>query len=284
MTKKPWKMILKVLLLLIITLICMAFLSGPLFPWSPIKIGYVKQAFSRASVYFPVYTICPSKGIGIEEIMSEAEEFHGLEFQGRIKIIFCNSWGLFQRGRLSSLGLRPGGPLACAIATGTVIYFSPGLKDSGRNLRNLLKHELSHAIRYQNTNLLQAYFHISRELGWLDEGVAVYFGNASDYPGPEEFRKLALEEGYLFRIGDEREAEKIPIEKRHRFRYAEYGYFFSYLIHRFSQKTVLEYVRKTNQKPEQHKALFLAAFKISFHDLASDFEQAVRQGNWPPIN
>lgn len=281
---KKLKLVLVITIFLFVILLFFAFLSGPLFPWSPIKIGYDHSQFQRATVYFPTGTNCPSDCTTIDNMMDEVEEFHGLMFLDNMKIIFCNSWGLFERGRLSSLGLRSSGPLATTMGTGTVIYFSPGLKGSGRNLRRLLKHELSHAIRYQNTTLLNVltYFGATGELHWLDEAVAVYFGNHSDYPDASEFKKLAVEKEYLFRIWDKNDADKIPIKKRHMFRYAEYGFFFSYLVHRFGNETVMDFVRKSNKHPEMVDNLFQSSFDISLHRVARDFEQAVHEGSWPP--
>jgi len=212
--------------------------------------------------------------------MEDVERFHGLKFKGRVKIVFCDSCGLFHRGRLSSLWIRPGGPLAKAMGAGTIIYFSPGLKGSGRNFQNLLKHELSHCVRYQNTSLLNVlkYFGTSGELHWLDECVAVYYGNASDYPDVKEFRKLAVERGYLFRIMDKATVEKIPIKIRHMFRYAEYNFFFAYLVCKFGKDVVMDYVKKTMKKPHRSNELFKFLFDLSFSNVVKDFEQAVLSG------
>lgn len=282
---RRWKLVLGVVLFFFVLILCFSFLSGPLFPWSPIKIGYDSEDFQRATVYFTDGTGCPDDCTFIDDIMEDVERFHGLKFKDRVKIIFCDSWGLFHRGRFHSLGMRQSGPLATAMGAGTVIYFSPGLKGSGRNLRNLLKHELSHCVRYQYTPLLNVpkYFGASGELHWLDECVAVYYGNASDYPDAKEFRKLAVEKGYLFRITDKAAAEKIPIKIRHMFRYAEYNFFFTYLLSKFGKDAVMDYVRKTMKEPQRSDELFKALFDVTFMNVVKDFEQAVLRGTWPPV-
>jgi len=277
---KKWKLILGAASLVFVFLVGFAFVSGPLFPWSPVKIGYDCKEFKRASVIFPNGTTFPNDCLDIDNIMDDVERFHGLKFEDRVKIIFCDTWGLFHRGRLCSFGFRSEGPLASAIGTGTVIYFSPGLKNSGRNLRGLLKHELSHAIRYQHMALgdvLGPY----GNLHWLDEGIAIHYGNASDYPKAKEFRTMAIEKGYLFRVTDKRDADKIPLSIRHMFRYAEYNFFFTYLINRFGRDSVMEYVKATMKSPDQSELHFRTLFRASLLEVVSSFEQAVLNGEWP---
>ena len=279
------KLVWGVVLFFFVLVLGLSFLSGPLFPWSPLKMGYDSEDFQQATVYFPAGTACPDDCSFINHIMEDVEQFHGLKFKARVRIIFCDSWGLFHRGRLNSLGMRQNGPPATALGTGTVIYFSPGLKGSGRSLRNLLQHELSHCIRFQNMSLRNAlkYLGPNGDLHWLDEGIAVYYGNAPDYPDAKEFQKLAVEKGYLFRVTDKAAADKIPTETRHMFRYAEYGFFFDYLVGKFGKDAVMDYVRKTMKEPHKSNELFKAQFESSFEDVVKDFEQAVLDGTWPPV-
>lgn len=78
-----------VLLLVFISIVSYLF-WGPLFPWNPFKIGYLKIPASKATVYVNDLTDKDSVVYHINEIIQEEEEFHGLKYVDPFKIVVLN--------------------------------------------------------------------------------------------------------------------------------------------------------------------------------------------------
>ena len=152
---------------------------------------------------------------------------------------------------------------ACTIQTGTVIYIRPSIRettyppqinvegrnmtlgppavDTHRDITGFLKHELSHAILYQNTSVLKAL----RVKRWVEEGVAVYFGNPHHYYHGSEFRTLAIDQGGFFNLLDDHsEPKSIPKEIKYYFMYGAFHEFMNYLIQTYGLDTVLTYIHE----------------------------------------
>ena len=59
---------------------------GPLFPWNPLKPGFEKIKLSKATLYITKFNgenvVC-----NLDEILQEEEEFHGIGFKEKFKII-----------------------------------------------------------------------------------------------------------------------------------------------------------------------------------------------------
>ena len=53
---------------------------GPLFPWSPIKVGFKKIEFTKATVFIKDFK-SESVVNTLNEIIHEEEVFHGLNFK-----------------------------------------------------------------------------------------------------------------------------------------------------------------------------------------------------------
>src|SRR2546425_1939673 len=82
---------------LLAALLVLALLYGPLIPWSPLKPGYRAASFSRADVYFNQAEALPEDYRQIDQMISEAEEFHRLKLHRRMKVIACKDWSSCRR-------------------------------------------------------------------------------------------------------------------------------------------------------------------------------------------
>lgn len=250
-----------------------AVLFGPLFPWSPIKIGYDTQGFSRATLFFPKNTPLPCECREIDRLMKETEEFHKLKYSQNVVVFFPRTKKQYKRYTFHTAG-------ACALKTGTAIYISPLMKETGRDVVGILKHELSHAILYQNTTYLKA-----REIkNWLEEGLAVFYGNPHDYYEGEQFLEVAVDSGYFFNVLDyEEKTERIPEEYRYKFMYAEFRFFTEYVIDKYGYDLLLDYVKKHIKEPDMEKELFYQVFDIELKDVVRNFQNDVMGRKWPEL-
>src|SRR5690242_16723979 len=87
------------LLLLIILVLATpwAFAYGPLFPWSIVKPGYEKLSLRRADIFYAKGSKLDPAYLKIDDLMTEAEQFHQLPFSRRIRVIACSGWSDFYR-------------------------------------------------------------------------------------------------------------------------------------------------------------------------------------------
>jgi hypothetical protein len=184
------------------------------------------------------------------------------------------------------------GGRACTIQTGTVIYISPDIHQAVypprveihddqltlirdpekpfRDLTGFLKHELSHALIYQNTSLRKA-LKIRR---WFEEGLAVYFGNAHHYYRGAELKTLAIDQRFFFDLlDDSAEPEGIPTGIKFSFMYGAYGEFIRYLIDTYSLERVLDFVREYIREPDQEEELFHTFFGKASQEVVQQFWQ-----------
>src|SRR5262245_10320838 len=113
--------------LLFFLMLALAFPFGPLFPWSPLKLGYNRTSYARADVYVGQQNQLSNDYGLVDQMMSEAERFHGLTFKRRVRVIECKDWRACERsllwmGNVHALG-------GVTLATGDVIYITPKLKE-----------------------------------------------------------------------------------------------------------------------------------------------------------
>ena len=269
------KRTLTVYLLIMAAMLLYALWRGPLFPLAPIKPGFQSYQSENFRVFYPAGDSLPAAYRQIDSLMDRVEAMHGLQFRRPLKIIITKSSDQYRR--LSMAGGR-----ACALPTGRVIYLSPAARKAEyppdieistagmrlrprnpqvyRDLSGFLKHELSHALLYQNTRLIKA-LRIPR---WIEEGLAVYYGNPDHYFGADDFRQLALERNYLFNPYDKTpKPHKIPDEIKYFFVYAEYREFVHFLIDLHGEETLHMFILDYLQSPSREEALFQQYFGYS---------------------
>jgi hypothetical protein len=209
-----------VMLFILATGLVYHLLWGRLFAWSPMKLGYHHQAFSRATIVLPGDWDLPAELRNVDEILADCERFHALQFSKHITIILA---------RTPEAAYRYSGTrgAACAFQTGTVIFLSPTkIQANGRNLVDQLKHECSHAVLDQNTSLYRA-FNVPE---WFREGLAIYYGNPHDNYTGATFLELAVDRGYFFDVlGSYEELKRVPEHYRYGFKHSEFRCFVEYL-------------------------------------------------------
>ncbi len=265
-----------------------ALLFGPLVAFGPFKFGFEELGLARCSIYYPRGATADPAYSKIDDLMAEVERFHGLNFNRRVRVMVCATDSQYRR-------LSRAGGSASTAPTGTVIYIRPSISETTypprvehqdgkltllppatpgkRDLPSFLKHELSHAVLYQNTALWKA-MHVKR---WIEEGLAIYFGNSHHYYGGEELRSLAISDGFWFDLTNEdAEPTGIPNDIKHFFSYGLYCNFVHFLMDSYGRDAVLGYVRDYIQAPGKEETLFRARFGVSLPEAVERFHESLR--------
>jgi hypothetical protein len=262
-----------------------ALLFGPLFAFSPLKFGFDELRLARCSVFYPRGSTPDAAYAKLDELVGEVEKFHRLSFNRRVRVMVCASDSQYRRFS------RAGGSDS-TIQTGTVIYIRPSIamttyppridhqdgklkllppsNSEKRDLPSFLKHELSHAILYQNTTLWKA----TKIERWVEEGLAIYFGNSAHYYGGKELQSLAIDDKFWFNLTDEDAAPVgIPEDITHYFSYGLYGDFVGFLIKTYGDDKVLTFIRDYIHAPADEEKLFLTTFGTSLPDAVERYRQ-----------
>lgn len=257
-------------------LLLTAFPFGPLLPWSPIKPGYNAVSHAHADVYFNKAEAEPADCRLVDQMMAEAESFHGLKFQRRVKVIDCKNWDDCRRSWFW-MNVEPLGGIT--LGTGDVIYLTPKIKERNFSLAEFLRHELSHALISQNTSLRNSLK--MTDQAWFSEGIAVWFGNQKAYLSREEFLEKA-KTADLVKVIDPAQMNRQSPEWSARFAYPAQRYFLEYLKQTRGADRFQQFLVKYIQAPDDYQTLFNEIYQQSPADAARQFEQALRSGQWLP--
>ena len=238
--------------------IAACFLVGPLFPWSPVKLGYTHFVLHRADVYYPSGTKLEDAYQQLDTYIEEAEAFHKLKMPDRITVIAPRTWTDFHLQ-----APWQGGPVAgLTLQTGTVIFITPKVAEKHFDTAEFLRHELSHAILDQNMTLWRGHKLSKQE--WLFEGLAVDFGRQKSYLTEEQFVARARTQPLapVFH-GDDSDM---------RFNYVAWRGFLEHMIQTRGREKFQDYLLRVMQEPDQARLLFPEYFKISFDDAIREFQ------------
>ncbi|VFQ47427.1 hypothetical protein [Desulfoluna butyratoxydans] len=262
-------------LFLVLSGVVYLFLWGFLFPWSPVKPGYAHEGNARWSVYYPEGTALPDDYGHIGDLMEETEAFHHLAYTHPVKVILCATSAQYRRYSTQRSHL-------CTMGTGTVIYVNPTVKETKRDIRSFLKHELSHALVFQHMTLPHA-FKLKR---WIREGLAVYYGNPHHYYQGDAFLSLAVDKGYFFDFtGDDGENPSlighIPADRRYLFEYAEYRCFVDYLMTHYGSERFFAFLNLDMRAPEAENEAFRQVYEVELSAVFQQFKQEVMARHWP---
>jgi hypothetical protein len=245
---------------------------GPLFPWSPWKPGYQTFALTRADVVFPAGSSLPQAYFNLDAYIKEAEGFHGLSMPRRMTVVACRDWNDFSRfmpqmrGRVAA---------AVTLATGTVIYVTPKISEKGLDLREFLRHELSHAAVNQNQTLLNAY-RIGRQQ-WFSEGLAVLFGHQRAYLTASEF------------VERTRNTSLIPLfsgtpPSDMRYAYQAWRYLLDWQIETRGKDLFERFERACISDPNNCRSAFARTYGVTLDDAVTVFQNAIRSSNFTPAD
>lgn len=245
------------------------FAYGPLFPWSPVKPGYQRLALERADVYYPDGSLLPPAYRQLDSLIGEAERFHRLPMPRRVAVVAVRDWNDFHRFMPNYPGTAVG---AVTLATGTVIYVTPKIAERGLDLREFLRHELSHAAMHQNTPIARAF--AMQKVSWVYEGVPVWFGRQRAYLTQEEFRERARTIDFL-------PAFTAPGGDM-RFNYVVWRDFIDFLDQSAGRETFWRFYGEFRQHPGRIDVDFASAYGHSIEQMIHAFQAAVCTGTYVP--
>jgi len=259
-----------------IAVVALSFPYGPLLAWSPIKPGYNHLALQRADIYFSAGEQLSPDYQEIDRMMNDAEEFHHLKFQTRMKVIACKDWGSCAR---YMPWMRVRGVGGVTLATGDVIYLTPQLKERNLSTAEFLRHELSHALISQNTSIRNSLK--LTDQAWFSEGLAVSFGRQVAYLSRAEFLAKAKDVEMAVYLDPERIDRSLPGWSI-RFAYPAQRYFLEYLKVRFGGERFQQFFLGYIATPDEYRKIFSDAFGLPFADAIGEYKRAIRDGKWAP--
>jgi hypothetical protein len=265
--------------LLVLFILSHASFSGPLFPWSPVRPGYASVSFPGATVVYPKRGGLPDAYRDTRAIMDEVARANRLPFRDHVTVVVTDDWGLFNRGALLGRKAAPLPVLGAALQTGTVVYLSPLIREPGRDPAGVLRHELTHAVMFQQMPLRRTFALV--RLDWFEEGLAVRAGNPADYLDDAAWRRWAMHPGYRFGPWGDAELRRVPEEMRGPFRLSEYRVFIEYLMALRGDGRFFAFRDAVLRDPDAHDAAFVRHFGAGLAEVAAGFERAVRAGGWP---
>lgn len=258
-----------------------ASVAGFLFPWSPVRPGYASASFDHATVIYPKRTGLPGAYRRAAAIVREVAEANRLAFHDPVTIVVTHDWGLFNRGTLLGWKATPLPVLGAALQTGTVVYVSPLASEPGRDMEGILRHELTHAVMFQQMPLRRTFALV--RLDWFEEGLAVHLGNPGDYMDNAAWSRWAHHPAYRFGPWGDPELRRLPEDLRGVFRLSEYRVFVEYLMDAAGRDRFFAFRDRVLADPDAHDAAFVQSYGAGFAEMVSRFEHAVRVGEWPRV-
>jgi hypothetical protein len=261
-----------------VLIILLAFLDGPLFPWSPVTPGYQHLALARGDVIYPSDTSLDASYGQLDHYVAETEAFHRLKMPKRVRIIVLRDWTdlLLQ----SAFRSRSHGLGAATLPTGTVIWVTPKLRERNLEAAPYLRHELSHAILHQNASLLES-LRIA-DVRWFSEGLAHASGQTLGCPVPPPLACQLTRDEFVARV---RAAPLWPAfdgrETDMRVNYAAWRYFVEYMMRMRDRDVFQAYLLGFIKNPDDAGPLFQRTFGIALPDAVIEFERQVRSGKAP---
>lgn len=259
----------------LLLLVMMAFPYGPLLPWSPFKPGYSSASYIRADVYFDSSIALPQDYRQVDQMIADAETFHRLRFNKRVKIIACKNWNDCQRSWFW-MNVKPLGGIT--LATGEVVYITPKLKERNFSIAEFLRHELSHAVISQNISIRNSLK--LTDQAWFSEGLAVSFGKQTSYLSREEFIAKA-KNGDLTKYIDPAQMDRNAADWSARFAYPAQRYFLEFLKQQYGEDRFQDFALKYINSPDDYQKQFSEVFRLTLPEAVRQFEQAIKSGQWP---
>ena len=232
---------------------------GPLFPWNPLKPGFKKIESSKATIYITEYN-GENVVYKLDEILQEEENFHGIGFKEKFKIIILGKESNMKR----FLPWMRGSGYSVKLGSVNVIYIGANARNSQHGIGVFLKHEISHLLIHQNAPSGGNNLEILKQ-GWLAEGVATYFGGPHYYE-KNEFTELWTENGLTF----DNLYEENPLEMDRnifRLKYTYYRFFIEFLIETYGIEKFQEYLKSYIINPKSYKIIFPEIYDEEFKEI-----------------
>lgn len=262
---------------LVLVIVASLGMWGPLFAFSPLVVGFHRVTLSRCDVYFHDKT---DAGLfaNADELITEVEAFHRMQFPRRVQIIVCCNAGEYARLTTNHLTRFVTFPLY-----GRIFVSHRAVADAkaGRiHLDVYLKHELSHALLFQQMPLTR----VAALPVWLREGLAVYSAGqlGVDQYLSDDAVRTCMQQGDFLHPDDfgHLSASHMPsyvqrqpaLVHEPRFWYAESGCMVGDLIERYGKTRFLHFVQLTMYEGAVN-ADFQRVFGCSFAEYVNGFRQ-----------
>jgi len=239
---------------------------GPLFPWSPIKIGYKKINTPIATIYISNITEGDSAIYKISDIIREDEKFHDLHFLKKIKIVFLNKDSHNKR----YIPWLKGSGYSVSLSPLNLIYIGQNARKSPSEIESYLKHELSHMLIDQNTTFKKA-MKIHQQ-AWLVEGIAEYFSGHIYYSKNKLNQFINIDNAHPPNL-----IEKSPQEmswQELQLNYSYYKYFIEFLIEKYSLKKMQKYLKHYAKNPAAYREIFTDVYSVELNNVLNDFNSS----------
>ena len=253
-------------------LLLLAFLWGPLFPFSPVKPGYRVFRFQRVVLVAPENRTPHPSFLELDRQLWEAEKFHQLPGPNRLTIVVCRDWGDFYRFMPHFRGWKG---LGMALHLINTIYLTPAIQEHGFDEEEAVRHEISHAVLNSNCSF-RAALQMKRHQ-WITEGLAVWFQGGRRFLRDDEFVARARHQDLLRIIPPARDLpvslESLP------FRYAAWHFFLRYLVERYGRENLQRFLLAYLEDPDSHREHFAKVYGRNLPDVVASFQEVVRQGH-----
>ncbi|MCU1236047.1 MAG: hypothetical protein JWP63_4014 [Candidatus Solibacter sp.] len=256
----------------ILLLFLMLFPFGPLFPWSPVWPGYAVEKLQRADVLYEEGTVLDPAYRNVDRYIAEAEQFHGLHVDKRLTVVDCRSWDDLRRFMPYNYSRALGG---VTVATGTVIYISPKLREKNLDAGEYLRHEISHATLNQNQAVWNA-LRMGRQ-AWFTEGVAVLFGRQRAFVTAKEFTDRAKKD-------DLQPVFSGAPTPDMRFAYQAWRYFWDYELRMAGRERFYRFQSGCLKDPDGCRKSFASVYGMQVADAVTRFQEDVRAGRFQAID
>jgi hypothetical protein len=256
-----------------ITLLLILLLWGPLFPYSPVSLGFARHELSHA-------VIMVERGADFSDfarvnaLIPIVESFHELRFRNKPKLFVFRDDASYVR--------HTGSHTRFFAAPNSNIVIAPwALREDRQGTISLdiyLRHELSHALIFQQTGVLGAL----RYPPWLLEGIGVYSTNqcgTSWYPGKAETLALIKRGNFMPPLDFKtRREDQVPLNVPYRitFMYSEFGCIVDDLVQQYGREKFLGYMKRLCETSDNEQA-FREAFGMTFAAYIDDFVRQARQ-------
>lgn len=240
---------------------------GPLFPWSPIKIGYATIEGSKSTVYIDDMSDRDSIVYQIDEIIREEEKFHDLSYKDNFRIVILNEESNMKR----YVPWLKGSDYSVSLSSLNLIYIGPNARKSQWGIGPYLKHELSHLLIGQNTTLEKALK--IHEQGWFAEGIAEYFSEHGFYTKNELLQLIKM--GKLS-ISTLKEKNPLNMSKKELvLKYSYYRFFIEYLVDNYGTNKLQKFLKSYINNPEGYKTIFYEVYNTEIDNTLKNYNTSL---------
>jgi len=235
----------------------------------PVIIGYEIQHHQNGTVAFRTGENALVPDSDYEEIVHSIEEFHGLKYNKRIRIFFLKEFFEIKRF-IPWFNIQ--GVSGCSLQTGDVVFIIvSAIKRKNQLIEEIIKHELSHCILYQNMN----FFDTFKLKSWFIEGLAVYSGGPKNYP-EDEFQKIYEHNTYFYNYDFNDLYANLP-ESNPRYRFALYGKFIEHIFLSHGIKKLQDFIKAYIQNPQNVRQEFKEIYHMELIDVLKIFENDIKE-------